>query len=905
MVNIDELISEESFEEFLKKESGKPKKTPQEIEQNLFGGNKDLKAITEQVEEARAMITRKKLREVSQDVVGEDSIDNVDNVENTVEYTQEELFLGLDKEEKLEEEEIEDENPEDKLIVYPEPEDGVDTDSEMIMRNSFHTQSGGFYLITTEYERAKRSLQLIWNSIFPDKIKILEWDSMDGMPEIDEQDIDLDEETKKSKLFATLNKILYFIDNYEGDNKYIFVIKDLSFFANGNYKGKIMQALQKINEKLRETDHQLIITDMYEKNIPEYLAKITKVKFDLPTEVDLNRMILEIFHKLPKQQQKQLTKKNIIKIIEMLLGIEYEEARIKLLSIFHQYDNIDQDFFMELSAYKKDMINRHKALEYHEAYEGFTWDNYIGRSVFKSSIEQLKIQVDYREEFENIKKSKSVLLLWQPGTGKSYAAACTAQYLGKPVIRVDLGRLLGKYSWDAEQSFSEMRKIFLAIKDQAVFWIDEFEKMFPSGDRNTSKSSVESRLEGSMLWLFQELKHYWTIMILTSNEPWRLSAPTLRAQRIDEMFYFDFPNKWEREELFKFFLAKHKINYLDDETIQQLVQETEHFSESEIENFVDKIVSKFKTNRIMLSIKKAKFVYLLTFLDKAIDLAKKLINDNYNMEEFVKDLHNMNYKKLVIKYDCQPVENIKGILELMKYISSQLLDKNSLIVQSDIKFAMLSEYLAENKILSLEKGNITDVIRGMKKDLNIRWYLSSIIDTLIKSIFNNNKRFCTLKELKKKDFVLDNSENRNLLLLLIVSIIDSDMDASMRNYVYKQMKVLYSNRESLMFQEFLEEIHNIFNDKTMFSDADIYDKIFEVTDTYSNKVIFPELTWKDFLNKVGTAKNGITYNKNREDCERIEKWGQQYAYNASSKDIKEDEKDKISVDIDFFEKMES
>lgn len=234
---------------------------------------------------------------------------------------------------------------------------------------------------------------------------------MNGMPKIDDLELELDEESKKSKLFATLNKILHFIDTYEGETKYIFVIKDLSFFANSNYKGKIMQALQKINRKLRETDHQLVITDMYEKNIPEYLAKITKVKFDLPTEVDLNRMIVEIYPKLSEKQQKTLTRKNIKKIIEIMLGIEYEEARIKLLSIFQQHDYINQDFFMELSSYKKDIINRHKALEYHEAHEDFTWDNYIGRSVFKASIEQLKIQVNYREEFENMKKSKSVLLL--------------------------------------------------------------------------------------------------------------------------------------------------------------------------------------------------------------------------------------------------------------------------------------------------------------------------------------------------------------------------------------------------------------------------------------------------------------------------------------------------------------
>gem|GEM_PF-2791604 len=147
----------------------------------------------------------------------------------------------------------------------------------------------------------------------------MEWDSIDGMPEIDDMDLDLDEETKKFKLFATLTRISHFIDSYDGDSHYIFVIKDLSFFIKNSYEGRIIQAIEKINDKLRETDHQILITDMYERKIPENLEVMTKVKFDLPTEVDLNRMIIEIFPKLKEQQQRQLNKKNIKKIIDILL----------------------------------------------------------------------------------------------------------------------------------------------------------------------------------------------------------------------------------------------------------------------------------------------------------------------------------------------------------------------------------------------------------------------------------------------------------------------------------------------------------------------------------------------------------------------------------------------------------
>gem|GEM_PF-3030003 len=114
-------------------------------------------AIKSQVVDVRAVTTGKRATEFKEEVNKEPVV----TVDDTKQYTAEELFLGLDEEEDEVEEEVEDENPEDKLIVYPEPEDGVDTVSEILMRNSFYNQSGGFYLITTEYKRAKRSLQLI------------------------------------------------------------------------------------------------------------------------------------------------------------------------------------------------------------------------------------------------------------------------------------------------------------------------------------------------------------------------------------------------------------------------------------------------------------------------------------------------------------------------------------------------------------------------------------------------------------------------------------------------------------------------------------------------------------------------------------------------------------------------
>lgn len=148
----------------------------------------------------------------------------------------------------------------------------------------------------------------------------------------------------------------------------------------------------------------------------------------------------------------------------------------------------------------------------------------------------------------NVPIPKGFLLLGMPGCGKSMIAKATATEFGCPLLKLDMGKLLGKYVGDSEHNL----QIALDVVDSAhpcVLWIDEIEKAF-AGTNNASNDgdSVMMRLMGKFLSWMQERKTAVFIMA-TANDV--LKPELMRKGRFDEVYFVDFPTANEAEEIIR------------------------------------------------------------------------------------------------------------------------------------------------------------------------------------------------------------------------------------------------------------------------------------------------------------------------------------------------------------------
>jgi SpoVK/Ycf46/Vps4 family AAA+-type ATPase len=179
---------------------------------------------------------------------------------------------------------------------------------------------------------------------------------------------------------------------------------------------------------------------------------------------------------------------------------------------------------------------------------------------------------------------KGVLIVGMAGCGKSLSAKAAGKLFDVPLLRLDMGRLMGKYVGESEENMRSAIRLAEAISP-CVLWVDELEKAFAGIGSDGGGAEVTTRLFGQFLTWMQE-KETATFVVATANDITKLPPELLRKGRFDEIFYVNLPNDEERKKIFEIHLQKRRKKDVKNIRIDELVAATEGFSGAEIESVV-------------------------------------------------------------------------------------------------------------------------------------------------------------------------------------------------------------------------------------------------------------------------------------------------------------------------------
>lgn len=149
---------------------------------------------------------------------------------------------------------------------------------------------------------------------------------------------------------------------------------------------------------------------------------------------------------------------------------------------------------------------------------------------------------------------KGILILGVPGTGKSLFAHYAAFHLKMPLVRLDMGRMMGGLVGDSERN---LRNAQQQAEEMApcILWIDEIEKGFAGADgKGREEGAYLQRMVGSFLtWLQEKQSSCYVIATANSNN---LPPEFFRKGRFDECFYTAMPTEQELREILKVHLSR-------------------------------------------------------------------------------------------------------------------------------------------------------------------------------------------------------------------------------------------------------------------------------------------------------------------------------------------------------------
>ncbi len=221
-----------------------------------------------------------------------------------------------------------------------------------------------------------------------------------------------------------------------------------------------------------------------------------------------------------------------------------------------------------------------------------------------SFLEQPKKVMDNINVYPSkMPKPKGVLLVGSPGCGKSETAKSIASYFDKPLLRLDIGSLMGQYVGVSEHNLIEALRVAEAAQP-CVLWIDEIEKAFAGfGNGDSGNDITVTRMAGYFLTWMQERKSI-VYLVATANSLDSLRPELLRKGRWDEIFYLAYPNEKGAKDIFfkcinKYNLhldeahfGQHKINIGKDRySIAEMIVKCE-MSGADIHNMIVEIFNK-------------------------------------------------------------------------------------------------------------------------------------------------------------------------------------------------------------------------------------------------------------------------------------------------------------------------
>ena len=326
----------------------------------------------------------------------------------------------------------------------------------------------------------------------------------------------------------------------------------------------------------------IVITET--ETVPKELEKFTSI-LDIPnmSKDEIEKYILNF----SKDNNIKVDEKDIGEVAISLKGLTKLEIDHVLNMIIESKNNISISGRDIIIKEKGQIIKKSSILEiidFKEKIEDI--GGLEGLKEWLKSKAQVFRRLDEAKKF-GVDIPKGVLLVGMPGCGKSLAAKASARLFNVPLLRLDIGRLLGKYVGESEHNMRVALKTAESISP-CILWIDEIEKAFAGINQDGGASDITKRLFGQFLTWLQE-KENTVFVVATANDITAFPPEFLRKGRFDEVFFIDFPNEKERERIFEIHLEK-RGKFTDDIDINRLAKKTEGYCGADIEEVVKNAV---------------------------------------------------------------------------------------------------------------------------------------------------------------------------------------------------------------------------------------------------------------------------------------------------------------------------
>jgi SpoVK/Ycf46/Vps4 family AAA+-type ATPase len=401
---------------------------------------------------------------------------------------------------------------------------------------------------------------------------------------------------------AVLRAALGFESPDDPDKGAIFVADNLHWYFTDKETRQLVIDLSSTLGKSRNKK-TLIILGVHNEVPPELEKQVLVIDWPLPDADELRTIVQDHIEMSNSRsllsEEVEFDEQMVSALVDALKGMTSMEAVNNLNEAMVKLRRLDAspEMLRALSGHKKQVIQKHQALEYFEPSEGI---NQIGGlDLLKQHLQEIIATHTAGATEFGVRSPLGILLVGLPGTGKTLLSRAAANEFHWPMVRLDLAAMFAGLVGQSESNMKSALAIIRAIAP-VVVQIDEIEKAVSSrgGDMDGGTSS---RVLGIVLtWLQDQMDDPNAppmFIVATANRIAQLDSALIR--RFEDTFFVDFPSAIEREEI----LAIHLRNAGRDPDalgidLAMLADLSQDYSGAELKKAVDASLRKAYLSRL-------------------------------------------------------------------------------------------------------------------------------------------------------------------------------------------------------------------------------------------------------------------------------------------------------------------
>ncbi len=390
----------------------------------------------------------------------------------------------------------------------------------------------GLYIVSPEEQRVEAELKSVADAL---EYKVFAWSTTTGL--VDTSDGNARQANDPFEAVTAVGEL--------PENSLVLLRDFHMFLEDGN--PVLVRAIKDELGRCKTQGKVLVALGCRQVLPPELEREMTVVHFSLPDKSQLGKVLDGICESASLDRPEGEDRERILDAATGLTCVEAENSFA--LSV------------VERGCVAPDTVAREKAssvaknglLEIVEVRESL--DDIGGLDALKAWLVQRREAFGERARQYRLPSPKGLLLLGVPGTGKSLTAKAAANVLQRPLIKLDMGALMGSLVGESEANLRSAIHVAEAIAP-CIVWVDELDKgLAGSKSSGSTDGGTSARVFGSLISWMQERTSP-VFIIATANDVSQLPPELLRKGRWDEVFWTDLPNQVERETIWHIKIAQ-------------------------------------------------------------------------------------------------------------------------------------------------------------------------------------------------------------------------------------------------------------------------------------------------------------------------------------------------------------